>query len=90
MSHVGAVGVGSTTGVEGVEGVLGVGATGAAVIIAVASESLVIAPIEFVAVTATRMYLSTSPLANVYVALVAPEILVQVVSSSGSAQRFHW
>ena len=34
--------------------------TGAETIIAVASESLVIVPIELVAVISTRMYLSTS------------------------------
>jgi hypothetical protein len=52
-------GVGSTTGVDGVLGVVGVdgvlGVVGAATIIAVASESLVIVPIELVAVTSTLM-----------------------------------
>ena len=77
-------------GVDGVEGVVGgVGVTGVARITPVASESLVMAPMELVAVTATRMYLSTSLDVSVYVALVAPEILVQVVSSAGSVQRFH-
>ncbi len=60
-----------------------------ATIIAVASESLVNVPIELVAVISTRKYLSTSLDPSVYVALVAPETLVQVVSSSGSVQRFH-
>jgi hypothetical protein len=93
---VGATGVGSTAGVDGVEGVEGVegvdgvlGVVCAATIIAVASESFVIVPIELVAVTSTLMYLSTSLEPRVYVALVAPEMFVHVVSSSGSVQRFH-
>jgi hypothetical protein len=43
----------------------------------------------FVAVVATTMYLPSSEIVGVKLAEVAPEILVQVVTSAGSSQTFH-
>jgi CRISPR/Cas system-associated exonuclease Cas4 (RecB family) len=75
--------------VEGVLGVVVGVVTVAAATTAVAVESFVTLPIEFVAVVSMRMNLSTSVDVRVYVDPVAPEIVTHVVSSSWLVQRFH-
>ena len=62
----------------------------ASLITRVGVESIVKKSTIFVAVTVTRMNWFTSELVGTYVADVAPEIIVQVATSVGLVQDFHW
>jgi hypothetical protein len=55
----------------------------------VGCDVTVFVPMELVAVVATTMYLPSSEIVGVKVDEVAPEILLQVVTSVGSSQTFH-